>query len=160
MEKRRTFICAAVAIAILVAAMSMGCVEKEPKLSFDETLAHLEAQKVELNKEYDDLIAHLETNRIEINKEYDGLIEELNETRKEIEATGADFEEVRRTKQASNIRNEWRFAAAQIERNLEVAIEEIEAVATGCRGETEKVVEEARKHIDKNTEKIKEDYSI
>ncbi|KAF5437269.1 hypothetical protein C5S35_05075 [Candidatus Methanophagaceae archaeon] len=160
MEKRKTFICAAVAIAILVTAMSMGCVEKEPKLSFDETLAYLEAQKIEINKEYDDLIAHLEAQKIEINNEYDGLIDELDETRKEIEATGADFEEVRRTKQASNIRNEWDFAAAQIERNLEVATEEIEAVATGCRGETEKVVEEARNHIDKNMEKIKEDYSI
>ncbi|KAF5415384.1 MAG: hypothetical protein C5S38_04060 [Candidatus Methanophagaceae archaeon] len=160
MKNRKTFIYAAVAIAILVMTMSMGCVEKEPKLSFDETLAYLEAQKIELNKDYDDLIAHLETEKSEINNEYDGLIDELNETRKEIEATGADFEEVRRTKQASNIRNEWNFAAAQIERNLEVAIEEIEAVATGCRGETEKVVEEARKQIDKNVEKLKADYSI
>ena len=160
MEKRKAFICAAVAIAILVTTMSMGCVEKEPKLSFEETLAYLEAQKDELNKEYDDLIVHLEANKIEINKEYDGLIEELDETRKEVEATGADFEEVRRTKQASNMRNEWKFAAAQIERNLEVAKEEIEAIATGYRGETDKVVEEARKHIDKNMEKIKEDYSI
>ena len=160
MEKRRTFICAAVAIAILVTIMSMGCVEKEPKLSFDETLAYLEAQKNEINKDYDDLIAHLETNKNEINKQYDGLIEELDETRKEIEATGADFEEVRCTKQASNMRSEWHFAAAQIERNFEVVTEEIEAVATGCRGETEKVVEEARKNIDKNVEKLKEDYSI
>ncbi len=139
--------------------MSMGCVEKEPKLSFDETLTYLEAKKNEINKDYDDLITHLEANKIGINKEYDGLIEELNETRKEIEATGVDFEEVRSTKQASNIRNEWRFAAAQIERNLEVANEEIEAVATGCRGETEKVVEEARKQIDKNVEQLKADYS-
>ncbi len=158
MEKRKTFICAAVAIAILVTTMSMGCIEEQEELSFEESLANLEAQKNEIDKEYDELIANLETNKNEIDKTYDKLIEGLNETKKELEACGADIEEIKGTKQANNIRSEWEFASVQIKRNFDVAKGEIEAVATGCRGETDKVVEEAEKSIGKNLDKLKEAY--
>ncbi len=66
-----------------------------------------------------------------------------------------DIDEISGFTQVGNIKREFKRAIQQIERNAEVAGVEINAVATGCGGQTKTVVEEANAQINKNLEKIK-----
>jgi septal ring factor EnvC (AmiA/AmiB activator) len=158
MKKGKMIVFAAMAIAILVTAMSMGCVEEKEELNFDESLANLEATKNEIDMAYDELIVNLEATKNEIDTTYDSLIEGLKETEEDLEASGVDIEEIRGSKQADAIRREWKSATEQIKRNFVVAKGEIEAVATGCSGQTARVVEAAKKNIGKNLGEIKKEY--
>jgi septal ring factor EnvC (AmiA/AmiB activator) len=158
MKKRKMIVFAAIAIAILVTAMSMGCVEEKEELSFNESLENLEATKNEIDMAYDELIENLEATKNEIDTTYDSLIRGLKETEEDLEVSGVDIAEIRDSKQADAIRREWVSATEQIKRNFVVAKGEIEAIATGCSGQTGRVVGAAKKNIGKNLEKIKEEY--
>ena len=175
MKKRKTIVFAAIAIAILVTTMSLGCVEgpggdvedlkemgaaleemeKAEQMSFDEAIADIEAEKYETIATFDKSIAVIEATKDETGKAYDNLIDGLIEAKDDLESRGVDIDEIRGCKQVENIKREYKRATQQIVRNAEVAEEEINAVATGCSGKTESVVEEAGKHITKDLEKIK-----
>jgi septal ring factor EnvC (AmiA/AmiB activator) len=159
MKRRKRIVFAAIAIAILVTAMSMGCVEEKEELSFNESLANLEATKNEIDMAYDELIENLEATKNEIDTTYDSLIAGLKETEEDLEACGVDIEEIRDSNQADAIRREWVSATEQIKRNFIVAKGELEAIATGCSGQTGRVVEAAKKNIGKNLEKIKKRFA-
>jgi len=175
MEKRKTIVFAAIAMAILVTAMSLACVEgpgrdvedlkdmgkdlkameEAEQMSFDEAIAHIEAQKYETVAGFDNSIAVIEATKDETAKAYDNLIDGLIEGKDDLESRGVDIDEIKGCKQVENIKREFERAILQIDRNAEVAELEISAVATGCSGQTESVVEEAGKHITKDFEKIK-----
>lgn len=175
MKKMKTIVFAAIAMAILVTAMSMGCVEgpggdvedldamtedleameEAEQMSFDEAIAHIEAEKYETVAGFDNSIAVIEATKDETAKAYDNLIDGLIEGKDDLESRGVDIDEIRECKQVENIKREFERAILQIDRNAEVAELEISAVATGCSGQTKKVVEEAGKHITKDFEKIK-----
>ena len=175
MEKRKTIVFAAIAMAILVTAMSLGCVEgpggdvedleamtedleameEAERMSFDEAIAHIEAQKYETVASFDNSIAAIETTKDEIAKAYDNLIDGLIEAKDDLESRGVDIDEISGCKQVENIKREFERAILQIERNAEVAEEEITPITTGCSGQTKSVVEEANVQINKNLEKIK-----
>ena len=178
MEKRKTIVFAAIAMAILVTAMSLGCVEgpgrdvedlkdmgkdleemeKAEQMSFDEAIADIEAQKYETVAGFDKSIAVIEATKDETAKAYDNLIDGLIVVKDDLENCGVDIDEIRGSKQVENIKRESKRAILQIDRNAEVAELEISAVATGCSGQTESVVEEAGKQINKDLEKIKAEY--
>nr|CBH38640.1 hypothetical secreted protein [uncultured archaeon] len=178
MKKRKTIAFAAIAIAILVTAMSMGCVEgprgdvedlkdmgkdleemeKAEQMSFDEAIADIEADKNETVAGFDKSIAVIEATKDETAKAYDNLIDGLIVVKEDLENCGVDIDEIRGTEQVENIKREYKRAILQIDRNAEVAGEEINAVATGCSSQTETVVEDAGKQISRNFEEIKEDY--
>jgi hypothetical protein len=175
MEKRKTIVFAAIAMAILVTAMTMGCVEwpggdveelkdmgkdleameEAEQMSFDEAIAHIEAEKYETVAGFDNSIAVIEATKDETAKAYDNLIDGLIEGKDDLESRGVDIDEISGCKQVENIKREFERAIQQIDRNAEVAQLEISAVATGCSGHTKKVVEEAGKNINKNLEEIK-----
>jgi len=172
MEKRKTIVFAAIAMAILVTAMSMGCVEgpgedleamaedleameEAEQMSFDEAIAHIEAEKYETVAGFDKSIAVIESTKNVTAKAYDNLIAGLIVGKEDLENRGVDIDGIKGCKQVENIKRESERAILQIDRNAEVAELEINAVATGCSGKTESVVEEAGKHITKDLEKIK-----
>jgi hypothetical protein len=175
MKKRKTIVFAAIAMAVLVTAMSMGCVEgpggdledlkdmgialeemeEAEQMSFDEVIAHIEAEKYETFATFDESIAVIEATKDETAKAYDNLIAGLIVAKEDLESSGVDMDEIKACKQVENIKREYKRATQQIVRNAEVAELEINAVATGCSGKTESVVEEAGKHISKDLEKIK-----
>jgi len=178
MKKRKTIVFAAIAMAIVVTAMSMGCVEGPGKdvedlkemgvaleemeeaeqMSFDEAIADIEAEKYETIATFDKSIAVIEATKDETAKAYDNLIAGLIVVKDDLENCGVDIDEIKGCKQVENIKREYKRATQQIVRNAEVAEEEINVVATGCSGKTKSVVEEAGKHISKDLEEIKEDY--
>ena len=178
MKKRKTIVFAAIAMAILVTAMSMGCVEgpggdvedlkdmgkdleemaEAEQMSFDEAIADIEADKYETVAGFDKSIAVIEATKNETAKAYDNLIAGLIELNDDLESCGVDIDEIKETKQVENIKREYKRAILQIDRNAEVAGEEINAVATGCSGQTESVVEDAGKQISRYFEKIKAEY--
>jgi hypothetical protein len=152
MKKRKTIVFAAIAMAILVTAMSMGCVEgpgedledlEAEQMSFDESIAHIEAEKYETVAGFDKSIAVIETTKDETAKAYDNLIDGLIEGKDDLESRGVDIDEIAGCKHVKNIKREFERAILQIERNAEVAEWEINVVATGCSGQTKGVVEEA-----------------
>ena len=175
MKRRKTIVFAAIAIAILVTAMSMGCVEgpggdvedleamtedlkameEAEQMSFDESIAHIEAQKYETVAGFDKSIAVIEATKDETAKAYDNLIDGLIEGKDDLENRGVDIDEKEGCKQVKNIKREFERAILQIARNAEVAEWEINVVATGCSGKTESIVKEAGKHINKDLEEIK-----
>ena len=178
MKKRKTVVFAAIALAVLVTVMSLGCVEgpggdvedleamtedleameEAEQMSFDEAIAHIEAQKYETVAGFDNSIAVIEATKDETAKAYDNLIDGLIVGKDDLESRGVDIEEISGCKQVENIKREFERAILQIDRNAEVAGEEINAVATGCSGQTESVVEEAGKQISRNFEEIKAEY--
>jgi hypothetical protein len=175
MEKRKTIVFAAITMAVLVTVMSLGCVEGPGKdvedlkdmgkdleemeeaeqMSFDEAIADIEADKNETVAGFDKSIAVIETTKDETAKAYDNLIEGLIVVKNDLESSGVDIDEIKECKQVENIKREYKRAILQIDRNAEVAEGEISAVATGCSGQTESVVEEANVQINKDFEKIK-----
>lgn len=175
MEKRKKIVFAAIALASLVTTMSLGCVEgpredvedlkklvaaleeleKAEQISFDEAIADIEAEKYKTVAGFDKSIAVIEATKDETAKAYDNLIEGLIEVKDDLESRGVDIDEIKGSKEVENIKREYKRAVQQIDRNAEVAGEEINAVATGCSSQTERVVEEAGKQINKNLEKIK-----
>ena len=175
MKKRKTIVFAAIAMAILVTAMSMGCVEgpgedvedleamtedlkameEAEQMSFDESIAHIEAEKYETVAGFDKSIAVIETTKDETAKAYDNLIDGLIEGKDDLESRGVDIDEIAGCKHVKNIKREFERAILQIARNAKVAEWEINVVATGCSGQSKGVVEEAGKHINKDLEKIK-----
>ena len=175
MKKRKTIVFAAIAMAILVTAMSLGCVEgpggdvedlkemgaaleemeEAEQMSFDEAIADIEADKKETVAGFDNSIAVIEATKDETAKAYDNLIDGLIVVKNNLESRGVDIDEIRGCEQVENIKREYKRAIQQIDRNAEVAGVEINAVATGCSGQTETVVEEANAQINKNLEKIK-----
>ncbi|RCV64492.1 hypothetical protein C5S53_08440 [Methanophagales archaeon] len=175
MKKRKTIVFAAIAMAILVTVMSMGCVEgpggdvedlkdmgkdleemeEAEQMSFDEAIAHIEAEKYETVAGFDGSIAVIEATKNVTAKAYDNLIDGLIVGKEDLESRGVDIDEIKACKQIENIKREFERTIQQIDRNAEVAELEINAVATGCSGKTESVVEEAGKHITKDFEKIK-----
>lgn len=175
MEKRKTVVFAAIAMAILVTVMSLGCVEgpggdvedlkdmgkdleemeEAEQMSFDEAIADIEADKNETVAGFDKSIAVIETTKNETAKAYDKLIDGLIVVKNDLESSGVDIDEIKGCKQVENIKREYKRAILQIDRNAEVAEGEINVVATGCSGKTESVVEEAGKQITKDLEKIK-----
>jgi len=175
MEKRKTIVLATIAIAILVTTMSLGCVEgpgddlqdlqdmekdleemeEAEQMSFDEAIADIEADKNETVAGFDNSIAVIEATKNETAKAYDNLIDGLIVVKDDLENRGVDIDEIKGCTQVENIKREYKRAIQQIDRNAEVAGVEINAVATGCSGQTEGVVEEANAQINKNLEKIK-----
>ena len=175
MKKRKTIVLAAIAIAILVTAMSMGCVEgpgddleglkdmgkdleemeEAEQMSFDEAIADIEADKYETVAGFDNSIAVIEATKNETAKAYDNLIDGLIVVKDDLESRGVDIDEIKGCTQVENIKREYKRAIQQIDRNAEVAGVEINAVATGCGGQTKTVVEEANAQINKDLEKIK-----
>lgn len=175
MEKRKTIVFAAIAMAILVTAMSLGCVEgpvrdvedlkgmgkdleamrEAEQMSFDEAIADIEADKYETVAGFDKSIAVIEATKEDTAKAYDNLIDGLIVVKDNLESRGVDIDEIKACKQVENIKREYKRAILQIDRNAEVAELEINAVATGCSGQTESVVEEANVQITKDFEKIK-----
>jgi len=175
MEKRKTIVFAAIAMAIVVTTMSLGCVEgpggdledlkdmgkdleemeEAEQMSFDEAIADIEAEKYETVAGFDEAIADIEATKNETAEAYDNLIDGLIVVRDDLESRGVDIDEIKACKQVENIKREYKRAILQIDRNAEVAEEEINMIATGCSGKTESVVEEAGKHINKDLEKIK-----
>ncbi|MGB7002555.1 MAG: hypothetical protein WBE22_11240 [Halobacteriota archaeon] len=175
MEKRKTIVFAAIALAVLVTVMSLGCVEgpggdvedlkdmgkdleemeEAEQMSFDEAIADIEAEKYETVAVFDKSIAVIETTKDETAKAYDNLIDGLIVVKDDLESRGVDIDEIKACKQVENIKREYKRAILQIDRNAEVAEEEINAVATGCSGQTESVVEEVNVQITKDLEKIK-----
>jgi len=178
MEKRKTIVFAAIAMAILVTAMSMGCVEgpvgdledlkdmgkdleamrEAEQMSFDEAIADIEADKNETVAGFDESIAVIEATKEDTAKAYDNLIDGLIEGKDDLENCGVDIDEIKGCKQVENIKREYKRAILQIDRNAEVAELEINAVATGCSGQTEGVVEEADVQISRDFEEIKAEY--
>ena len=176
MEKRKTIVIAAIALAILVTTISMGCVEgpgedvkdvkelgvaleemeKAEQMSFDEVIAHIETEKYETVAGFDNSIAVIEATKNETAEAYDNLIDGLIVAKDDLESRGVDIDEISECMQVENIKREFKRAIQQIDRNAEVAGVEINAVATGCSGQTERVVEEANVQINKDLEKIKE----
>ena len=175
MEKRKTVVFAAIAMAILVTVMSLGCVEgpggdvedlkdmgkdleemeEAEQMSFDEAIADIEADKYETVAGFDKSIAVIETTKNETAKAYDKLIDGLIVVKNDLESRGVDIDEIKACKQVENIKRECKRAILQIDRNAEVAEGEINVVATGCSGQTKNVVEEANVQITKDLEKIK-----
>ena len=175
MKKRKTIVFAAIAMAILVTTMSLGCVEgpggdvedlkdmgkdleemeEAEQMSFDEAIADIEAEKYETVAGFDNSIAVIETTKDETAKAYDNLIDGLIVVKDDLESSGVDIDEIKACKQVENIKREYKRAILQIDRNAEVAELEINAVATGYSGQTESVVEEANVQITKDLEKIK-----
>ena len=175
MKKRKTIVFAAIAMAILVTTMSLGCVEgpgrdvedlkemgtaleemeEAEQMSFDEAIADIEAEKYETIATFDNSIAVIEATKDDTAKAYDNLIAGLIVVKDDLESRGVDIDEIKGCTQVENIKREYKRAILQIDRNAEVAELEINAVATGCSGQTESVVEEAGKHITKDLEEIK-----
>ncbi len=175
MKKRKAIVFATIAMAVVVTAMSLGCVEgpggdvedlkemgkdlgemeEAEQMSFDEAIADIEAEKYETVAVFDNSIAVIEATKNETSKAYDNLIDGLIEVKDDLESRGVDIDEIRGCTQVENIKREYKRAILQIDRNAEVAGVEINAVATGCGGQTERVVEEANVQITKDLEKIK-----
>jgi hypothetical protein len=175
MEKRKTIVFLAIASAILVTAMSLGCVEgpgedvkdvkelgvaleeieEAEQMRFDEAIAHIETEKYETVAGFDNSIAVIEATKNETAEAYDNLIDGLIVAKEDLESRGVDIDEISACMQVENIKREYKRAIQQIDRNAEVAGVEINAVATGCSGQTETVVKEANVQINKNLEKIK-----
>ena len=175
MGKRKRIAFAAIALVILVTAISLGCVEvpgedvnelkelggalqemeEAEQMSFDEAIAEIESEKYETVAGFDNSIAVIEATKNETAKAYDNLIDGLIVAKDDLESRGVDIDEIIGCKQVENIKREFKRAIQQIERNAEVAGEEINAVATGCSRQTETVVEEANTQINKNLENIK-----
>ncbi|MGB3460279.1 MAG: hypothetical protein WBB08_13525 [Halobacteriota archaeon] len=175
MKKRKTIVFAAIAMAILVTVVSLGCVEgpggdvedlkdmgkdleemeEAEQMSFDEVIADIEADKYETVAGFDKSIAVIEATKNVTAKAYDNLIDGLIVGKDDLESRGVDIDGIKGCKQVENIKREYKRAIQQIDRNAEVAEGEINVVATGCSGQTESVVEDAGKQITKDLEKIK-----
>ena len=135
MEKRKAIIFVAIAVAVLVSAMSMGCVDQQQKEEVKE----------------------------ELGAAVDNVTDDLGTTKRDIE-TGMAIQEIKESEEAAELKEVVEKAKVDVSKEHEKAVTEAEKAAAGVAKELEKAaskveekVEEAKADVGEAAEKLVEE---